>query len=272
METRRGDYDERQQDRWQDAGDDRGQSRYGGQRGGFDRGRSEFQWRRGEYMGSPAEGGFDRGRRVWDPESGMYNQSPGYGRSTPAGRGYGFRDDDFFDETGGSSYEGWGRGGYGQYGSGTFGQGGSDRSDFGGRGTYGPSSRFSEGFASGPYTGKGPRGYRRSDDRIREDVSEELMQHGWIDASDIEVMVAGGEVTLKGTVDDRSQKRLAEDVAESVSGVRDVHNELKLKHLQGGGSPRDLKHDPATTAGQPASGAARSENPENNRTTATAQR
>jgi hypothetical protein len=79
----------------------------------------------------------------------------------------------------------------------------------------------------GPHVGRGPRGYQRTDDRIREDVCERLTQHGRIDASDIEVTVAQGEVTLRGRVDSRDAKRQAEAVAESVSGVRDVRNELR---------------------------------------------
>ncbi len=81
---------------------------------------------------------------------------------------------------------------------------------------------------AGPHTGRGPRGYRRSDERIAEDVCERLTQHGQVDARDINVEVHDGEVTLRGTVAERRMKRLAEDVAESVTGVEDVHNELRL--------------------------------------------
>lgn len=80
----------------------------------------------------------------------------------------------------------------------------------------------------GRHTGRGPRGYKRSDERIVEDVNEQLMRHGDIDASDIEVNVNNGEVTLSGTVDHRWIKRVAEDVAEDVSGVTNVINLLKV--------------------------------------------
>lgn len=80
----------------------------------------------------------------------------------------------------------------------------------------------------GPFTGVGPRGYQRSDDRICEDICDRLAQHGQIDASDVDVDVNNGEVTLKGNVDNRRMKRMAEDVAETVSGVRDVHNQLHV--------------------------------------------
>jgi hypothetical protein len=69
------------------------------------------------------------------------------------------------------------------------------------------------------HRGRGPCGYKRSDDRIREDVNDRLTDDPWIDASDIEVSVSSAEVTLDGTVNNRSDKRRAEDIAESVSGV-----------------------------------------------------
>lgn len=80
----------------------------------------------------------------------------------------------------------------------------------------------------GPHSGKGPRGYRRSDDRIHEDVCDRLASHGRLDASRLDVQVENGEVTLEGTVEDRRQKRLAEALAEGVRGVEDVHNRLRL--------------------------------------------
>jgi len=86
----------------------------------------------------------------------------------------------------------------------------------------------------GPFTGRGPRGYQRSDDRIKEDVCDRLTQHGQIDASDVEVGVENCEVTLSGTVDSREAKRRAEDVADSVQGVREVHNQLRVQQGQQG--------------------------------------
>lgn len=80
----------------------------------------------------------------------------------------------------------------------------------------------------GPYTGRGPKNSGRSDNRIMEDVADRLSQHGGIDAGDIEVEVSNGEVTLRGTVASRYQKREAENMAESVGGVRDVHNQLRI--------------------------------------------
>lgn len=80
----------------------------------------------------------------------------------------------------------------------------------------------------GAHRGKGPSGYTRSDDRIREMVCDVLTDHHDIDASHIEVSVKNGEVTLAGTVEDRRTKRLAEDCIEQLSGVKEVVNQLRV--------------------------------------------
>lgn len=76
--------------------------------------------------------------------------------------------------------------------------------------------------------GRGPRGYKRADDRIREDVCECLTDDDRIDASEIEVTVADGEVTLTGTLRSRNAKRRATEVVDHVSGVKDVHNLIRV--------------------------------------------
>lgn len=80
----------------------------------------------------------------------------------------------------------------------------------------------------GQYAGRGPRGYRRSDERIREDVNDRLTDDSYLDASDINVSVNDRLVTLTGTVNTRTDKRRAELVAESVTGVTDVSNQLRV--------------------------------------------
>lgn len=78
------------------------------------------------------------------------------------------------------------------------------------------------------HRGRGPSDYTRSDERIREDVNDSLT-HDWrVDASQIRVTVKNGEVTLDGMVDSRAAKRRAEDLAEDVSGVRHVQNNLRM--------------------------------------------
>ena len=78
-------------------------------------------------------------------------------------------------------------------------------------------------------TGKSPKNWSRADAQIKEDVSDALTYRGDLDASDIEVAVHAAEVTLTGTVTDRRSKRIAEEVAEGVRGVRDVHNRLTIR-------------------------------------------
>lgn len=77
--------------------------------------------------------------------------------------------------------------------------------------------------------GKGPKGYKRSDERIAEDINQRLTDDHHIDASDIEVKVHDGEVSLSGTVSDRRCRREVEDLVESISGVCDVSNQLKIQ-------------------------------------------
>jgi hypothetical protein len=99
--------------------------------------------------------------------------------------------------------------------------------------------------SQGRYVGMGPRGYRRSDERIEDDINDRLTWHGDIDATDIQVNVKDGIVTLTGSVDSRRAKRMAEDVAESVSGVLDVNNQLRVQksgqYRSGNWSDRDVR-------------------------------
>ncbi len=97
-------------------------------------------------------------------------------------------------------------------------------SEYGG---YISSQRSQKSFQS--HVGKGPKGWQRSDERIREEVCEALARHPEIDASDIEVKVQGAEVTLSGNVTERETKRIAEDVVERVFGVKDVQNQIRVK-------------------------------------------
>ena len=78
------------------------------------------------------------------------------------------------------------------------------------------------------YRGRGPKNYQRADERIREDVCERLTMDHDVDATDIEVTVRDGVVTLDGTVNERHAKRIAEDICESVRGVKDVQNNLRV--------------------------------------------
>jgi len=90
--------------------------------------------------------------------------------------------------------------------------------------------------SEGKYKGRGPKGYRRSDDRIKEDINDRLSDDSHVDASDIDVTVSNCEVTLSGTVESRDVKRRAEDIAESVSGVTHVQNNLRVGQSSSWGS------------------------------------
>lgn len=77
--------------------------------------------------------------------------------------------------------------------------------------------------------GRGPKNYTRSDARIQEDISERLWDADDVDASDVSVDVRDGEVTLRGNVEHRSTKHRIEDIADSCSGVKDIHNEIRVQ-------------------------------------------
>ena len=220
----RDDYNERDREEWRGRRDR--EQQWGGQ-GEYGRG----QWEGGQsgYGQSYGQGGYGQGGYG----QGGYGQG-GYGRG-----GYSQGDIEQGRSRGGEwTYgqsgqgQGWyGQGGYGQgeYGQG-FGQGGYGQEGYGQQGGFGRGQglRYTSTMIVGRYYGRGPKGYKRADDRIREDVNEELTRHPDIDASEIEVQVQNGEVTLTGKAEDRHQKRLAEDIAERCSGVTDVHNQLKV--------------------------------------------
>ena len=79
------------------------------------------------------------------------------------------------------------------------------------------------------HRGRGPKGYKRADARIQEDINDRLTEDPYLDATDIEVTVSEGNVTLHGVVISREDKRRAERLAEEVSGVGDVQNNLRLR-------------------------------------------
>lgn len=114
---------------------------------------------------------------------------------------------------------------------------------FGGQPTTAQSGRTSA--SRGQHTGKGPKGYARSDERITEDVNDALTEDGQLDASDIEVKVADGVVTLSGEVESREAKRRAEDLADAITGVKEVQNQLRLqqeKQKTSSGASRKSAH------------------------------
>lgn len=184
---------------WERSWDEPQRRDYGGQGSSWERsGGSDEQRGYGARLGgSGTGGGVVSSGAAWNQRNDS-GQGPGRSYGAPYGGSAG-------GERGAGAY-GWAERG------GAF---GGERSSFG-------SSR------SG-FSGRGPKGYTRSDDRIREDVCDRLSYDDEVDASDISVSVKDGEVTLEGTVDDRYSKHRAEDIADAVHGVRDVHNKLKAK-------------------------------------------
>ncbi len=110
----------------------------------------------------------------------------------------------------------------------------SERNDYSPTKKFGPQNQSQNnldewpGSKTGPHFGKAPKNYVRSDIRIHEDVCEALRDHTYIDASEIEVEVKSGIVTLSGIIESRKIKRLTEDWVESMPGVADVINNLRV--------------------------------------------
>ena len=263
-------------DRWsQDRGRGYGnEERYGqsyGQNRGIDD-RTQNGWGRGEDRNAGYRGPGYRG-----PGYG----NPGYGhedRHGPASRGGSGRDDggergvaradlnDVSQSSGGSGRRGvWQQGHEGAFASVSRGGFLLDQRGYGpdeyDRGNYG--GAYTGGFSPSQreFLGKGPKGYVRSDERIREDVCERLSE-GHLDASDIDVQVKDGEVTLVGLVSDRRTKRLVEELLDHVKGIKDVENKLKVRMATGRSDPKS--EAPKLEGGQKPEGAQKLEgqNPE----------
>lgn len=199
-------------------------------------------WSSHEDQGSPSSWtGGERGGRMGWPRFGQGGAGEGhewggrsrgwerYGQSGGQSGGWG---SDYGDMGGGMGFEGegmpWESSRGGRPGDDMARRMGDWRQHQEGGGQYGRSH--------GPHRGRGPRGYSRSDERIREDVNDCLCDDPFIDASDVDVQVSKGEVTLSGTVDSREAKRRAEDLIENISGVRECQNHLRIKREQEAGS------------------------------------
>jgi osmotically-inducible protein OsmY len=247
-----------------------GQNReYGrqGRRGGYDQGSGGYGNRGGygnqgyyggtspEYYGEGDYGDYyDNNRSFGGGEYGNEGNSGRYGRDSETGyRGSrygegGYQNSNYSDSdysSGNYSTRSYNRNEDRDYGRGNYGTRGRDDRGWWDRvsdevsswfeGDEGDEYRRDEyGRNRSSYRGRGPKNYTRSDDRIREDVNDRLSDSYYLDASDIEVKVENGEVTLDGTVQNRQSKRMAEDLAEEVSGVKHVQNNLRVQSYQSG--------------------------------------
>jgi BON domain len=158
----------------------------------------DYRRERGEWWGGPHNADYGH-RGDWGRQGswGTYGNRPSYDREDERNVGSGpYR----------SRYERQYGGGVGSY--------------------YGGFGGFSE---QGRYAGRGPKNWQRSDERIKEDVNERLTEHSHIDATEIDVQVRNGEITISGSVEDRRIKRMVEDLVEGVSGVKEVHNQLRAQ-------------------------------------------
>jgi osmotically-inducible protein OsmY len=74
-----------------------------------------------------------------------------------------------------------------------------------------------------------PEGFKGSPERIVETVHERFVQHGQIHADQIEVEFTNNMLVLNGYVESPEEKRLAEDLAASVTGATNVDNRLRIR-------------------------------------------
>jgi hypothetical protein len=226
------------------SGQDRyGQSGYG--QGNYDqggygqgpRGQGRDDYGPGNYRGSSGHGSL----RGW-------NEPYGEGQQYTSGGDYGGRGGEYGEEwrgpSGSQGYggsQGHGSQGYGsqRYGSPQgYGSQGSQSHGSQGFGSQGYGSQGSQGFGSrgmGQHQGKGPKGYQRSDERIKEMLCERLREDPEIDPSEVSITVQGGKITLEGTVDSRQTKNAIEEAAEQC-GVSDVQNNLRVQRASQQGS------------------------------------
>lgn len=177
---------------------------WGGQGTYGDRGQ-----RFGGISGEPRhETGFSRGMSDDGRFGGRGDHQDRWSGQRDGGGSYGqrWRDDDAFA------------------GSRAGGQGGG-RSDYRGYGFQGSGSMDSEERSQF----RAPKGYNRSDERIREDICDRLGRTAGVDPSDVEVTVREGQVKLSGQVRDRGQKFRMETLAEEISGVKDVDNQIRVQ-------------------------------------------
>lgn len=208
-----------------------GQSGMGGQYGYEEPGQQRGSMTGGHYgqmgqMSGQGQGSQGYGQSYGGQMGGQGGQMGGqgyYGQSFGQGQGSQQQGQDWerFGR-GGQGRESWtSRPGYG--GQGAFEEGEIGSSRHRGSSTWGSRSMGQRS----EFRGKGPKGYRRSDERIQEEVSDVLADAD-VDVSNVTVQVEDGEVTLEGNVSSRWDKRQIEDIVCEVRGVKDCQNRLRV--------------------------------------------
>lgn len=197
---------------------------------GMEGGREYFQGQ-GRYAQGGYQGYGDQGRG----QSGQHQQGQNFGQGGARhGGDYGGRWGSAGRHArggqGGERFGGMAESGYDQ-GYGYRGQSGLDQGYGAGGQSSSQAAHLSRGGRQqwGRHAGRGPKNYVRSDERIRDDINDRLTDDPELDATEIDVKVANCEVTLGGTVDSREAKRRAEDLVETVSGVKHVQNNLRVQ-------------------------------------------
>ena len=224
-------------DRERDERDRYDRERLERERGAFDRAGDEVRsWFGDDEARRRRERDERENERAYRPDRPYAERSYGVDRSYSDryGRSYSapFERERDHELDRGPAFQPYARGATSSFGAGSqeFGPEGYGSRRAGSMQGYGREWRGSESWrVPGPHTGRGPKGYQRTDERIREEINDRLTAHGLVDATDVEVRIQGGEVTLTGFVDSRDAKRAAEDCAEDVSGVREVHNHLRIR-------------------------------------------
>jgi hypothetical protein len=175
------------------------QGRWQGGRFGEHMGRFGEQGRFGEF-GMRGQGQYDQD---FGPMGRGYGMSQGYGQNIGLGQGFG-------SDRGFGMSQGYGlsQGGYGQ-------------------------NISQQDLSREQLRNRGPKGFQRSDERLKDEICERLVQNVNADLSEVEVKVQNGDVTLMGSVQDKHLKRVLEDIAESVLGVKDVNNQLRISRTMG---------------------------------------
>jgi hypothetical protein len=198
-----------------------------------------------------ARGGSRRSRwgGPWNDEGSRYSESQ-YGMRRSRFEPYGDRYEPQFGE--GPFADTSESPGY--FGSGNYGDGGASYTggfDQRYRTRY-PGSLGEDTFSSGGSRRyrTGPKGYTRSDERIREDISERLMLADSIDSSEVSISVKEGKVTLEGTVPTRSMKHSIEDLADYTAGVTDVDNRIRVDRPGATPSSSNVQSVPTKTTKQ----------------------
>lgn len=219
---------------------------YGGQGGSSRSGGSGRGWNE-PYGEGQQYGGAERGWESGGSQYGGAQRGPAFGQRAGSGHSSGYAGPGFGYGGSGTSQSGGAQYGGSQYGADTGGE--QSGSQYGGTtgsmyGNYGGGSQFRQG--QGLHRGKGPKGYQRSDDRVKEMICERLRDDPHIDASEITVNVSAGKVTLEGTVDSRHAKNAAEDIVEQC-GCEDVQNNLRVQRGQGSESSTGSSGRPAST-------------------------